>query len=96
MWLRYGSLLFAIPCIALLTAYGIELSAITECQQQQLHYHYDSGQCVADAQPFTTYYMRHAVLVNSTMLLALLGSLAMTWGMIDKKRQQALASSETH
>lgn len=94
MWLRYGSLLFALPCIALLTAYGFELSAITACQQEQLHYHYESGLCVADAQPFTTYYMRHAVLVNSTILLALVGSLAMTWGMIDKKRQQGNESTK--
>ena len=82
MWLRYGSLLFALPGLLLLTLYGLEMSAITDCGQQGGYYNVETGECGQQPQPQSTYYSRHALFVNLMMLVSLLGALAMTWGML--------------
>lgn len=82
MWLRYGSLLFALPGLLLLTLYGLEVSAITDCNQQGGSYNFDTGQCMDKEQPQSPYYARNATFVNLMLLLSTLGALAMTWGMV--------------
>jgi len=84
MWLRYGSLLFALPGLLLLTLYGLELSAVTECTQQGGSYNFDNGECTETEQPQTPYYARNAGFVNLMLLLSAAGALAMTWGMLLK------------
>lgn len=84
MLLRYGSLLFALPGLLLLTLYGLEMSAVTECSQGGGSYNFENGQCSATKQPQSSYYSRHATFVNLMMLLSVIGALAMTWGMMLK------------
>jgi len=89
MWLRYGSLLFALPGLLLLTLYGLEMSAVTDCSQSGGFYNFDSGDCASEPQPQSTYYARHTLFVNLMMLLSLVGALAMTWGMLLKGMTRA-------
>ena len=84
MLMRIGSLMFAIPVVVLLVAYSIDMSYITDCEQQGLYYSPASGECSSDKDALTTYYSRHTILVNLSILLATIGSLVMTWGMILK------------
>ncbi len=85
MLTRIGSLIFAAPGIFLLVLYGVELAAITECQQQGLFYNALTSQCQADAPAFSTFYMRHSLMVNLNLLLATLGAVIMTLGMLKRK-----------
>lgn len=87
MWLRAGSLLFAVPGIILLTLYGIELSAVTDCTQSGGFYDYVQATCSTTEQPEISYYRRHSGLVNGMMLLSVVGALAMSWGMLLKGGQ---------
>ena len=66
MLIRLGALIFALPAVALLVLYGLELGD-------------DGGASVT-----TTYYSRHPVLVNASLLISTLGALAMCWGMVLK------------
>ncbi|WP_430461646.1 hypothetical protein ACQUQU_02365 [Thalassolituus sp. LLYu03] len=87
MWLRVGSLLFALPGILLLALYGIELSSVTDCTQGGGFYDYVQGVCSSTPQEEISYYRRHSGLVNSMMLLSVVGALAMSWGMLLKGGQ---------
>lgn len=83
---RIGVIIFTIPCIILLTLYGIELSAATDCQQLGLFYDAYSQQCVENVPAFSSFYMRNAFLVNSMLIIATIGSLALIVGMVQSKR----------
>lgn len=82
MLMRIGSLVFALPGILLLVLYGLELSTATDCQQQGLFFDALSGQCVSTEPAFSTFYMRHTLLVNLMMLVSVAGAMAMIWGML--------------
>jgi len=82
MWLRAGSLLFAVPGIILLVLYGLEMSAMTDCTQSGGYYDFMQQACSDTEQPFSSYYQRHALLVNLMLLLSVAGAFAMMWGMI--------------
>ena len=82
MLMRLGAIVFALPGILLLVLYGIELSAVTSCQELGLNYDVVTQQCSPDEQPFNTFYMRNSTLVNSMMLLSVTGALALSWGML--------------
>jgi len=84
MWLRAGSVLFALPGIILLVLYGIEMSAMTECLQSGGHFDFINQLCSDTEQPQISYYQRHAVLVNMLMLISVIGMFAMVWGMLKK------------
>ena len=84
MWLRLGSLLFAVPGILLLTLYGIEMSAVADCSQSGGFYDVINGVCADQEQVRTSYYQRHSTLVNLMMLLSVIGTFAMVWGMLIK------------
>lgn len=82
MLMRLGALIFAVPGILLLVLYGLEMSAITDCRELGLFYNVTTGECSAEEQPFSTFYMRNSTLVNSMMLLSIAGALALSWGML--------------
>ncbi|MDK2778759.1 MAG: hypothetical protein KYX62_13965 [Pseudomonadota bacterium] len=82
MWLRAGSILFALPAIVLLSLYGIEMSAMTDCSQSGGHYDFIRQVCSASEQPAISYYQRHTLLVNLMMLVSVAGTFAMVWGML--------------
>lgn len=86
MLVRLGSVFFAVPSIILLIFYGIELSAITNCQQQGQFYDLVAQACTTEQQPFSTFYMRHTLIVNLSLLLATIGALAMCLGMLNRQR----------
>lgn len=86
--LRYGALLFALPAILLLTLYGLEMSAISDCQALGQQLDLVSGECSEQQQVHSSYYQRHALLVNLMLLVSLLGALMMTWGMLKKGMQR--------
>ncbi len=83
---RIGVIIFTIPCIILLTLYGIELSAATDCQQLGLYYDAFSKQCTDIKPAFSSFYMRNAFLVNIMLIIASVGSAALIIGMVQSKR----------
>lgn len=88
MLMRLGALIFALPGILLLVLYGMEMSAITDCQELGLFYNVSLGECTPDEQPFSTFYMRNSGLVNGMMLLSVAGALALSWGMLVRGMEQ--------
>lgn len=86
MLMRLGTTLFILPSILLLILYGIELSAITSCQELGLFYHATLKECVEQQPAFSSFYMRNTVLVNSMLGLAAVGAFGMTTAMLNKHR----------
>ncbi|MFK4750919.1 hypothetical protein [Oceanobacter antarcticus] len=86
--LRFGTLICVLPAVALLIVYGLDLSRITDCQQQGLSYSPALGSCIAATEPVMTYYARHSLLINISLLIATAGALAMTLGMVLKGPSQ--------
>ncbi len=83
--MRWGSIIFSLPVILLLGLYGWELSIVNECLDQGLSYDFKSEVCIAGEQNIhSPYYARHTLLVNSMLLLSVLGSILMTVAMIQK------------
>ena len=83
--MRWGSIIFSLPVILLLSLYGWELSTVNDCIDQGLSYSFDLETCIDEKQDFQSpYYARHTFLVNSMLLLSVLGSIMMTVAMIKR------------
>ncbi len=83
--MRWGSIIFSLPVILLLSLYGWELSTVNECIDQGLSYSFELEHCVDEKQNVRSpYYARHTVFVNSMLFLAILGSMMMTVSMIKR------------
>ena len=86
---RIGVIFFTIPCIILLTLYGMELSAATDCQKLNLYYDAFNQTCVESQPEFSSFYMRNTYLVNILLLVSTIGAFALIVGMVqDKKARQ--------
>lgn len=87
--MRWGSIVFSLPVILLLSLYGWELSIVNDCLDQGLSYSFVEEQCVEGAQDYKSpYYVRHTLWVNSMLLLSVVGSIMMTMAMIKRGMQQ--------
>jgi hypothetical protein len=83
--MRWGSIIFSLPVILLLSLYGWELSIVNDCIDQGLSYDFNLEQCVQGEQSFQSpYYARHTAWVNIMLLLSVLGSIMMTIAMIQR------------
>ena len=76
MLTRYGSLLFALPAITLIVAFGFELMSAGQCTDAGLHYDYTSGACSEEAVPQLSYYQRNTVFINVMLLLSMAGCIS--------------------
>lgn len=87
--MRWGSIVFSLPAILLLSLYGWELSVVNDCLDQGLSYSFSAETCVEGVQDHKSpYYARHTLLVNSMLLLSVIGSIMMTMAMIKRGMQQ--------
>jgi hypothetical protein len=87
--MRWGSIIFSVPVILLLSLYAWELSIVTECIDQGLSYDFSLEKCVTGAQNIQTpYYARHTLFVNMMLLMSVIGSAMMTAGMIQRGMQR--------
>jgi hypothetical protein len=87
--MRWGSIIFSLPVILLLSLYGWELSAVNDCIDQGLSYSFDVEKCIAEKQGVQSpYYARHTFFVNSMLFLSVLGSIMMTVAMIQRGMQR--------
>ncbi|MBM94448.1 MAG: hypothetical protein CMI09_01160 [Oceanospirillaceae bacterium] len=84
MLIRIGSIVFVIPVILLLVVYSLDMSAISDCLAQDMTYDPDADTCVAGSEYPPTFYTRHPMLVNLSLVASIIGTLVMTWGMILK------------
>lgn len=83
--MRWGSIIFSLPAVLLLSLYGWELSTVNDCINQGLSYDFQLEQCVEGEQDIQSpFYARNALLVNSMLLLSVLGSVMMTMAMIKR------------
>jgi hypothetical protein len=83
--MRWGSIIFSLPVILLLSLYGWELSTVNDCIDQGLSYDFQLEKCVAGEQDIRSpYYARHTLWVNSVLLLSVIGSMMMTIAMIKR------------
>ncbi|MEK9712441.1 MAG: hypothetical protein VW258_07730 [Thalassolituus sp.] len=87
MLMRVGSMIFAIPAIMLIALYGIDLSTAGQCIDIGQYYDFANDICSERPVPGSSYYQRHAAFVNIMLLLSVVGSLMMTWGMLVKGMQ---------
>lgn len=86
--MRWGSIVFSVPVILLLSLYGWELSIVNECLDQGLSYDFTKELCVEGSQDYKSpYYARHTIWVNSMLLLSVIGSMMMTMAMIKRGMQ---------
>lgn len=86
MLMRISAIVFAVPGIILLILYGIELSAITNCQELGLFYDAHLKQCTTQKPPFNTFYTRNPLLVNGMLAFASLGALSMCLAMLKRPK----------
>lgn len=87
MLMRISTILFAVPGIILLILYGIELSAITQCQESGLFYDTTLKQCIEQQPPFSSFYMRHTLFVNAMLIISTISALIMTISMSKNHRR---------
>jgi len=87
MLTRIGSLIFAIPAVLLILLYGIDLSTASDCTDIGQFYDFANDVCSESPVPGSSYYQRHTTFVNLMLLLSVIGSLMMTWGMLLKGMQ---------
>lgn len=83
--MRWGSILFTLPAVVLLCQYGWEMSLVSDCMELGLGYDFSAQQC-ADLDPISQppFYARNTLWVNGMLLVSVVGSLMMTWGMIQR------------
>ncbi len=87
--MRWGSIIFSLPAILLLSLYGWELSSVNECIDQGLSYNFELEQCIDGKQDIRSpFYARHTLFVNSMLLLSVIGSMMMTAAMIQRGMQR--------
>lgn len=86
MLMRISSIVFAVPGIILLVFYGLELSAISQCQELGQFYDAITKECIANEPPFSSFYMRHSGWVNGLLSLACVGALAMCYAMLGRAK----------
>ncbi|MFT6190405.1 MAG: hypothetical protein ACJAW8_002165 [Oleispira sp.] len=87
--MRWGSIIFSVPVILLLSLYAWELSIVTECIDQGLSYDFALEKCVTGVQNIETpYYARHTIFVNLMLLMSVVGSVLMTMAMIQRGMQR--------
>lgn len=83
--MRWGSIVFSVPVVLLLSFYAWELSIVTECMDQGLSYDFGLERCVEGAQNIRTpYYARHTLFVNLMLFMSVLGSIMITMAMIKR------------
>jgi len=87
--MRWGSIIFSLPAILLLSLYGWELSSVNDCIDQGLSYSFELEQCIDGKQDIRSpFYARHTLFVNSMLLLSVIGSIMMTVAMIQRGMQR--------
>ncbi len=83
--MRWGSIIFSLPVILLLSLYGWELSTVNDCIDQGLSYDFQLEKCVEGEQDIRSpYYARNTLWVNGVLLLSVIGSMMMTIAMIKR------------
>jgi hypothetical protein len=83
--MKWGSIIFSLPVILLLSLYGLEFSAVNDCLLDGLSYDFQSELCVEGEQNiYSPFYARNSVWVNSMLLLSIFGALMMTMSMIQR------------
>lgn len=86
MLMRISSIIFAVPGIILLIFYGLELSAMSQCQDIGLFYDVISKECVTTKPAFNSFYMRNSGWVNGLLGVASIGALAMCYAMLGRAK----------
>ena len=87
--MRWGSIIFSLPAILLLSLYGWELSSVNDCIDQGLSYNFELEQCIDGKQDIRSpFYARHTLFVNGMLLLSVIGSMMMTAAMIQRGMQR--------
>jgi len=72
--IRIGLLLLIAPCLLLMGLYMPEQSSVADCIALGGSYDFERQLCDQEnSHPTSTFMARHTLLVNSSMLLALLG-----------------------
>ncbi|NQZ33158.1 MAG: hypothetical protein HRU06_17960 [Oceanospirillaceae bacterium] len=85
--IRIGLLLLVVPCLMLMGMYLPEQSSIADCLEIGGSFDFQSASCdTLNTHPSSTFMARHTLLVNSAMLLALLGFFVCLIGLYRPKK----------
>ncbi len=84
--LKLGLALLILPGVVLMTLFWQDLSAMRECQAQGLAFEPYTQSCSEAEQPFVPFGQRNSTLVNSVMLLSVLGLACCLYGLYVRVR----------
>lgn len=86
--LRIGSVLLVLPCLLLMALYVPEQLSAADCANTGGSYNYADGVCdTQNSHPQSTFMSRHTTLVNSSMLLAVLGFFVCLFGLYTPQKK---------
>ena len=87
--IRIGLLLLIAPCLMLMGMYMPEQSSVVDCSAIDGSYDFQKQRCdTLNTNPSSTFMARHTLLVNSAMLLALLGFLICLIGLYQPRKRR--------
>lgn len=83
-WILVGLVLMVIPSIVMMSAYWSELSDVQACMALEQGFDYRTGECIQGNTIFVAFSERHPLMVNSGMILSMIGLLACMVGLYKK------------
>lgn len=84
-WVLIGLALMVIPSLAMMGAYWSELNEVQACMANNQGFDYRTGQCITGNTLFVPFSVRHPLLVNSGIILSMLGLFACLIGLYRRK-----------
>ncbi|OPX54292.1 hypothetical protein SAMN02745127_03007 [Oceanospirillum multiglobuliferum] len=84
-WVLIGLALMIVPSLAMMGAYWSELSDAQACIAASQGFDYRTGQCITGSTIFVPFSTRHPLLVNSGIILSMIGLVACLIGLYRRK-----------
>jgi hypothetical protein len=85
--IRIGLILLVFPCLLLMGLYLPEQSSAADCVANGGSFNYQDGICdTENNHPYSPFMARNTLLVNASMLIALLGCLICIFGLYQPRK----------
>lgn len=84
-WVLIGLVLMIVPSLVMMGAYWSELGEAQACIAAKQGFDYRTGECIVGNSIFVPFSTRHPLLVNSGIILSMLGLVACLVGLYRRK-----------
>jgi len=84
-WVLWGLALMVVPSIAMMSGYWAELTEVQKCIAEGMGFDYRVGECIEGRTIFVPFSERQPLLVNSGILLSMLGLILCLIGLYKKR-----------